>query len=119
MITGCSVTLLAEIQPIHWIIINQNSRGRDKVIVVRTNASKRKSSRGRTRFNRCKPSTSSKPLPLQLGEEVGQSHGECSAVPDSDFFGAKIFWTSASKRGSLRSGSNGGNTFMSAIMISL
>ncbi|PYL22385.1 MAG: hypothetical protein DMF37_12215 [Verrucomicrobia bacterium] len=42
MTTGCSVTLLAEIEPIHWLIINQKQRLYDKVIVVRANTSKKK-----------------------------------------------------------------------------
>ncbi|PYJ25967.1 MAG: hypothetical protein DME91_01110 [Verrucomicrobia bacterium] len=38
MTIGCSVTLLAEIQPIHWTTINQNKSACDKVIVARTRA---------------------------------------------------------------------------------
>jgi len=42
MTIGCSVTLLAEIEPIHWTTINQNKSACDKVIVVRTSMSQRK-----------------------------------------------------------------------------
>jgi len=41
MTTGCSVTLLAQIEPIHLQTINQNSSRRDKVIVVHANTSKK------------------------------------------------------------------------------
>ena len=59
--------LVTEIQPIHSPIINQNSPRRDKVIVARTNTSKRKVITRQSQFNRRKPSTNSVAVQLNPG----------------------------------------------------
>jgi len=59
--------IVTETERIHSPTINQNSPRRDKVIVARTNTSKRKVITRQSQFNRRKPSTNSVAVQLNPG----------------------------------------------------
>ncbi len=87
--------IVAEIQPIHWTTINQNSRLATKSLSLIRARAKEKSSRGRARFNRRKPSTNSKPAAVSARRRISSDSSALARTHEITLQTRTRFWKQA------------------------